>query len=300
MRETLYVSVDAAGREHAPGGRVEWRLPDGGGDPVTKRADGLVLRRPVALLEVLEERIFRVEPVGSAPALRDGTLLVREARLVARTRWDTETATCFALDCAEHCLQQSGLVSLPDGTPLERVIADARQVIADSSPDGGHNLGYLARLLAFHKLRRERAKLSELQLAELADDERRDLGAYDDPDYAGLLPITDSVLAAIEALRHHLEPRFVSAGGEAREAREQHRDEDRPGAMSLPSVFETPFGPVARGPRVLGFEPSWTAAREAARHARLAARDRRDRGGPSAQASERGWQADRLESILRS
>jgi hypothetical protein len=43
------------------------------------------------------------------------------------------------------------------------------------------------------------------------------------------------------------------------------------------------------------YEPAWTAAREAARHARRASRGREE---PDGEAAELSWQAARLEAVL--
>jgi hypothetical protein len=298
MNEPWYVAVDRTGVEHTPTGHVRWLVPSHGADAVTT-GDGLVLRRPVALLDVLEEQIFEAEPLEAAPPQPDGTLCVDRARLVAQARWDTETATLFALDCADHCETQLDVAALPDGTPLAAVLSDARRALGGMVPEAPERLGYLARLWSLRRLHHERAQLADLQQAVIVDDERRNRDAFDDSDYADLLPITDSVLAAVAALHHHLLPHLARAAVEVPEELGQHHNEDRTGAApSQPTLSAvTPFGSLSIGDGVLLDEPAWTAAREAARHARLAVRDR---GGARAEGAERAWQAERLGTLLRS
>ncbi|HLK13727.1 MAG TPA: hypothetical protein VKT78_02895, partial [Fimbriimonadaceae bacterium] len=77
MDTNWYVAVDAKGVEHTPTGRVRWHLPSPDADGTTSGENQkLVLRRPTALLDVLEARIFVAEPLGSAKPGEDGTLEV--------------------------------------------------------------------------------------------------------------------------------------------------------------------------------------------------------------------------------
>jgi hypothetical protein len=76
----------------------------------------------------------------------------------------------------------------------------------------------------------------------------------------------------------------------------EHAGLDRTTVMSIPTAEATPFGEVEAGaPHLLHYEPAWTCAREAARHARAAARDRQ---GEAGERSTRNWQAQQLEALL--
>ncbi|MGP8066297.1 MAG: hypothetical protein ACLP81_07970, partial [Acidimicrobiales bacterium] len=73
MNENLYVATNAEGVETTATGEITWTLPRVGaalitpGDVVRAPAGGeLVLRRPVALLEALDERIFAAEAAERA------------------------------------------------------------------------------------------------------------------------------------------------------------------------------------------------------------------------------------------
>jgi hypothetical protein len=294
VKQPLYVPTDSKGIEHAAAGRIVWQLPAGGVGQVTELGHPVVLRRPDALLDVLDERIYRAESRNDIKIAVDGTAVVPAARLVAQTYWDTGLATLFALDCAEHILTDAGDVSLPDGTSLVDVIAFARHVLDGISSEGTQRLGYLARVRALRRLRHERAEIADLSLRLVVGDEARDVDALDDASYTTVIPVTDSVLAAIEALRHHVLPEFYIDVEDAREEQKEHRDLDRPQPLSW-KLESTPLGVVEYGPRTLPYEPAWTAAREAARHARLAAKDRL---GAEGETSQRLWQATLLASIL--
>jgi hypothetical protein len=52
---------------------------------------------------------------------------------------------------------------------------------------------------------------------------------------------------------------------------------------------------MLNAPHLLRYDPAWTGAREAARHARSAMKDR---NGADGEASELTWQAATLASIL--
>jgi hypothetical protein len=108
--------------------------------------------------------------------------------------------------------------------------------------------------------------------------------------------VTDAVLTAIEALRHHALHHLYLAIEESREEREEHANPEHGRATRLPTALVTPFGNVEiGGPLVLNYEPAWVGAREAARHARLAVGER---SGSEAEATERAWQAERLAQVL--
>jgi hypothetical protein len=266
-----YVPTDSKGIEHAAAGRIQWELPDGGLVRVTRSSQLLVLRPADRVLEVLDERIYAAESVGTGTTHADGTMTSESARLTSRTYWDIESATKFAISVAEHALAPMGAVSLPDGTTLEEVLGYARQVLDGTSPDAHDHLGYLARLRALRRLSQEQGELSDHNLGVLVEDEARSIDALDDPAYASVIPVADSVLASIEALRHHVFPALYMDFEDAAESRGEH------GSIGL------------------RYEPAWASAREAARHARMAAQDR---GGADGETTERLWQAQLLESVL--
>jgi hypothetical protein len=104
------------------------------------------------------------------------------------------------------------------------------------------------------------------------------------------------VLAAIEALRHHLYPHLYLRAEDTVEERLEHDVEDRQTVLPTPSVVGSPFGPIPTGGGpTIEYDPAWTSAREASRHARLAVEDRL---GRSAGLDELTWQADTLEAVL--
>jgi hypothetical protein len=297
LGEALYVTTDADGIDRSSGEHIAWKLPDGRTPHVTESDHSLVLHLPVALLEVLDERIFQAEPTSPTKVANDGTAKVSSARLITQTPWNTGSATVFALDCAEHILGDAAGATLPDGTLLDTVLRDARQLLLDLDSSARGRLGYLARLSALRRLQRERGELGDLSLGLLSDDATHDVDAFADPAYATLLPITDAVLAAIEALRHHVLPRVYVSAEDANNEREEHALIERTTPMKTSTPIVTPFGAFETGgEHGLRYEPSWTSAREAARHARTAARDRHGAQGETTEAS---WQAQRLGALLK-
>ncbi|MBS1847544.1 MAG: hypothetical protein JST73_04640, partial [Actinobacteria bacterium] len=208
MSENIwYVTTHPGGLEASPEGLVQWVLP-GNRPNVTVAPTGraLNLRSAVALLDVLEAEIYEAEPVGPEPHDDAVVLDVRSARLVRRTGWDTRRATMFAIDCAAHVLASSSPAILPDGTELGTVLVDARWAATASDGRGDDRLDYWARVSAMRRIRHDREQLAELSRAIVLADERRDVDALDDAPYASTVAVTDAVLAATEALRHHLLP----------------------------------------------------------------------------------------------
>lgn len=298
MGEILYVSTDSEGVEHPPSGAVVWNLPPDTAPTVAADGTTLVLRLPTALLEVLEEMIHRAEPIGSATKGEGGEIAVSSARLVEGTPWNTESATRFALDCAEHVLTEVPEAVLPSGTRLVEIIAGARALLDGAEPGADHRLGFVARLAGLRRLRQHRSEVADFSLAQMFADEVKDLDALDDPAYATSVAVTDAVLGAIEALRHHVLPHPFGTFDDQIVENEEDKSLDREAPMSLPVPPQTtPFGPVmfGGGEGVLRYEPSAVAAREAARHARMAAKGR---AGDAGEESERSWQAARLEALL--
>ena len=299
ITDHLYVATDSSGIEHGGSGDVVWSLPATKVSTYAASGEMLTLRTAFGLLEVFDEAIFRADPLTEVLASVDGTVHLAAARLISQANWSSEIATRFALSCAEHILGEAADLTLPDGTSLGEVITRARTLLDELEPDAAEHLGYLARLSALRRLRRERSELGDISLAVLTEDELNDFAALDDPAYATVIPITDAVLASIEALRHHLLPGFDIALENRRGERDEHEIVDGPTELKIPSTVVTPFGSalVGGGPRVTAYEPSWTGAREAARHARMAVLDR---SGEEAERLERTWQAAALSALLES
>jgi hypothetical protein len=181
VSESLYVATDSKGVEHASTGAIPWSLPDAEGIHVTELGHPLVLRRLDALLDVLDQSVYRAEALFDVDLDLVGTVSVPAARLVARAHWNTEVATRFALDCADHLLSKAEDLVLPDGSSLAKVIVDARQVLDGINPGAGDRLGYLSKLRALRRLRHERSEISALALELMVEDEARDLDALEDP-----------------------------------------------------------------------------------------------------------------------
>lgn len=250
----------------------------------------------MALLDVLDEQIFTAVADGEVRVGADGTARVQTAHLADETPWDTESATRFAIDCADHCLGDARDVVFADGSTCATMLVDARHVLDAVDPEAAERVGRLAMVSAHRRLARDRNDLAALSLGLASEDGVKGVEVFDDPAYTALATVTDAVLAAIEALRHHLLPHAYSALEDTREEHEAHGvlDANAPKTPGTPMV--TPFGSFeAGGSRVLEFEPAWTSAREAARHARDAARLR---GGPEGERAERTWQASKLSEIL--
>jgi hypothetical protein len=296
MSDELYVATDAAGTEHAASGRIEWALPRDGVATDIRPGATLILRRADALLDDLDERIFRATSDETGLLSARGTSEVTTARLVSETAWDATSATRFALGCARHLLDEVGDVALPDGTSLTAVLDDAQKVLDGISSDAAPRLDYLARLRALRRLKHARRDIAEQSSEALADDDLADVDALDDAAYERFAPITDAVLAAIEALRHHVYPHLYMQAEDSHEERLEHKVEDRTTMSRVPTTTVTPFGSVMYGGGAnIEYDPAWTSAREAARHARMAIKDL---NGPTAEDEELKWQADALERVL--
>ncbi len=296
MTSNLYVSTDSNGIEHSALGHVEWVLPESNGSGEVQPGHSITLRRPIALLDFLDARIFTATSDEALDASSAGTVDVMTARLVGETKWNTQMAARFALDCAEHLLKDDEELSLPSGFTLQSIIADARTMLDESSAKSMPHLEYFARIRALRRLKHGRKDIADLSLAILVGDEMKDVDALDDPDYEALAPITDAVLAAIEAVRHFVLPHLYTDLEDARQDRIENRILDGKTDFGIPTSVVTPFGNVELGtPRSLEYEPAWTSAREAARHARLAVKDR---SGSQAELSELKWQSESLEAML--
>lgn len=296
MSENLYVATDANGVEHSPAGGIRWPISQAGNSVDIDMGHPVTLRQASSLLDYLDERVFLVNSSAEKRFSDDGTVVVNAAHVVSETPWNVELAVNFALDCAERPLDEFGDAALPDGRSLKAILKDARAIVDGSESDAIEPLHYLARLRALRRLKHERADIAGDSLSELIEDEKRDVDVFDDPDYEELAPITDAVLAAIEALRHHVLPHLYVSLEDVEDEHIEHANLDRKTVMPAPTAVVTPFGAGELGaPHLLKYEPAWTSAREAARHARIAVRDR---SGEAGETAERRWQADRLDALL--
>lgn len=298
MDGTRYVSTDSQGVEHAADGAVHWLLPDEGHAGETEGAR-LLLREPAGLLDVLDEVILEAVPIGAVTAVDEGAIATTKARLVRRTAWDVGPAAAFALECAAHVLGGVGDVALPSGITLDRAVADGRRALKGEEGKEQHaHLLRLAELGSLRRLVRDRRLLRADLGVGLAEDNARDLDAIDDPVFDEVRTTVDAVLAALEALRHHLLPSAYRHLEEHREEGEAHKTESARTPIFREVVVQTPWGPgMVGGPHVLSFEPAWSAAKETARHARDTAKARAG-GDVEAEAEERRWQGALLASLL--
>ena len=118
MTALLYVPPDAHGIEHTAGGRLGHR-----GDRDIASLDARAARllgAPVALLDVLDERIYRAEPVGHRSTPLDGVVSAVAARLTDLTSLNTESATGLSLDCAAHAHRDTRDWHWPMARPCRR------------------------------------------------------------------------------------------------------------------------------------------------------------------------------------
>ncbi len=283
-----FVATDADGLQHHEGYRRRWPLPvrtagdwQPGGVVEPDEHGAPVLLDAAGILEQLGECVFVAEAVGD-----DGA-----ARLVAGTSWSEKAAATFALDCVEHILAAvpgSADAELPGGGALGPIIASAREYSVSGTGTDGHRLGFVSRLAAARRLRREGVSVGDTVFLAAVQDEAADLDVLGDPGWDTLAAAREAVLAAVEAVRHVSVPFLVDLETRRYEAREEGR------AIQGGEV-DTPWGrfPVGGGSK---YAPAWAAARDAAERSRQAATDL---GGPPAGESERSWQVGRLTELLR-
>ena len=283
-----FVATDADGLQHHEGYRRRWPLPvreavgwkpgevvepDEHGAPVTLEAG--------ELLDQLGECIFAAEAVGDLGA----------ARLIARTSWSEPGAAMFALDCVDHILEivpGSAEAELPGGGTLGAIIASARQYLVTGAGADTHGLGFVSRMAAARRLRRESTAIGDAAFTAAAVAEGQGIDIRSDPAWDTLAAARDAVLAAVEAVRHVAVP-FLAE----RETRRYEAFEDRKSA-SVDQV-DTPWGRFAIDVGSPKYAPCWVAARDAAELSRQAATDL---SGETAGEAERSWQVERLVGLL--
>jgi len=284
-----FVATDADGLQHHNGHRRRWPLPvleAGGwrpGDVVEPDEHGTpVVLDADQLLDELGECVFLAEPAGEAGA----------ARLVAATSWSEKQAAAFALDCVEHILEivpGSAEAELPDGGSLGEIIASARQYLDNGTSTDTHRLGFVSRIAAARRLRRESTAIGDAAFTAAAQAEGQGVDLMSDPAWETLAAARDAVLAAVEAVRHVAFP-FLAE----RETRRYEAHEER--KVAEVDQVDTPWGRFAVGGAGPKYAPSWVAARDAAERSRQAAADL---NGPPAGEAERSWQVGRLVERLR-
>jgi hypothetical protein len=279
-----FVATDADGLQHHDGQHRRWPLPvrEAGrwqpGDVVGPDENGApVLVDADQLLDQLGECVFRAEAGGEA-----GT-----ARLVAGTSWSEKQAAAFALDCVEHILQivpGSAEAELPDGGTLGTIIASARQYLDNGTGGDTHRLGFVSRMAAARRLRRESTAIGDAAFTAATQAEGQGVDIMSDPAWETLAAARDAVLAAVEAVRHVAFPFLAERESRRYEAHEEHK-------VAEVDQVDTPWGRFAVGGAGPKYAPSWVAARDAAERSRQAAADLH---GSQAGESERSWQVGRL------
>jgi len=283
-----FVATDADGLQHHEGYRRRWPLPvreaDGwrpGGVVEPDEHGAPVVHDAGQLLDQLGERVFAAEIVGQAGA----------ARLVAGTPWSEKKAATFALDCVEHILEivpGSADAELPDGGTLRAIIASAREYLDTGTGSDAHRLGFVSRIAAARRLRRESTAIGDAAFTAAAQAEGQGVDILSDPAWETLAAARDAVLAAVEAVRHVAFPFLAD-----RETRRYEAHEER--KLAEVDQVDTPWGRFAVGGAGPKYAPSWVAARDAAERSRQAAADL---GGPDAGEAERSWQVARFVGIL--
>jgi hypothetical protein len=280
--DALFVPTDEQGRQFHDEEATFWSLPapaaDGtvaAGSVLEAAASGVKLLDLDALLDELGARIFVAESTSQGPAL------------VAETAWSLQTASRFALDCAQHVLAGVAPAAPEVAGTLQDVVAAARKWLDRAADADTGLLGRYSRLGMARRLRRQGDQVAHLAFDLAIDDEVADVDLFDDPHWTAVAAVRDAVLAAVEAVRHDSAPRFTQAENTRYEEGE---DTDH---APVSATFETPWGPFRAGLRK-GALPAWEAATEAAERARQSAADS---GGTA--AAERAWQRDRLMQALR-
>jgi len=282
------VATDNDGVQHHEGFRRQWALP-------VRRADGwepgTVVEpdehgKPVVLdanelLDQLGERIFVAELVGGEGA----------ARLVSGTSWSEPVAAMFALDCVEHVLEivpGSAQAELPGGGTLGEIIASAREYLSTGAGTDAQRLGFVSRMAAARRLRRESTAIGDAAFAAAAHAEGEGVDILSDPAWETLAAARDAVLAAVEAVRHVALPFLADRETRKYEAHEERKE--RRAAADVDEV-DTPWGRFAVGGGGPRYAPAWVSARDAAERSREAAADLE---GSEAGETERSWQVKRL------
>ena len=285
----LFVATDSDGLQHHEGYRRQWPLPVrhedawAPGEVVEPDDHGSpVLVDAVALLDQLGECIFVAETVGDKGA----------ARLVAGTPWSEPVAASFALDCVAHVLEVvpgSADAELPGGGTLGEIIASAREYLADGAGTDTQRLGFVSRIAAARRLRRESTTIGDAAFAAAVEAEGEGLDILSDPAWETLAAARDAVLAAVEAVRHVALPFLAD-----RETRRYEAHEERKAGADIDEI-DTPWGRYAVGGGGPKYAPAWVSARDAAERSREAAADLE---GSGAGETERSWQVGRLLELL--
>ncbi|MHB1986699.1 MAG: hypothetical protein ACYCSF_01750 [Acidimicrobiales bacterium] len=288
--ETYLVPTDADGTQHHGEEITQWPLPQpvagGGWQPgeFLEPAMGvpIVLRNLDGLLDDLGERIFLAEIVTAAAPDEHESV-----RLTAESGWTLFGAARFALDCAEHVVSEPAALLLPSGASLADVFAEARRYLSRDDGAGTGLLQALSRVALARRLRHLGDEVADLALGLTIEDESAEADVLDDPVWAAVASTRDSVLSAVEAIRHDAFPRLF-------EGQNSRYESDANAIDPLPEVVSTPWGNFVGGRRA-GIVPAWVAARDAAERARQAMSET---GGVGAEEAERAWQRRHLAAAL--
>ena len=215
--------------------RRRWLRPTSTAAPVLLDGD--------QLLDQLGECVFVAEPAGQAGS----------ARLVAGTSWSEQQAAAFALDCVEHILEivpGSADAELPDGGTLGAIIASARQYLETGAGADNHRLGFVSRIAAARRLRREGTAIGDAAFTAAAQAEGQGVDIMSDPAWETLAAARDAVLAAVEAVRHVAFPFLADRETRRYEAHEEHK-------VAEVDQVDTPWGRFAVGGAGPKYAPSW-------------------------------------------
>jgi hypothetical protein len=282
VKDERFVATDRSGTQQIADRNVSWPLPTERGPGEVVEAEpgtSLALLGLDGMLEQLGERIFLAE------ALEEVENGVRRARLLRETSWTLTAAARFALDCAEHAVTDSSLLTLPSGASLGEILADARKALDTEAERGNGLVQRVSRLALARRLRHLGVDVGDMVYQRAIADQVADLDALDDPEWTSAASVRDAVLSAVEAIRHDALPWLFEAENRSYLATEE-------GGVSF-GLMPTPWGAFSLSDK-LGIVPAWLAARQAAERAREVAGS----AGQKGSETERKWQLERLGAAL--
>jgi len=277
--DAKFVPTDEVGRQLHEGELTRWSLPrpSAPGSVAEAAPGGVHLLDVDELLEELGPRVFVAAANKGAPELS------------VETAWSPGAAARFALDCAQHLLDDaSGLPPTVSGT-LADVLAAARKSLDKAADVDTGLLGRFSRRSLARRLTRQGDHVGDVAFDLAVDAEVADVDIFDDAAWTAAAATRDAVLAAVEAIRHEAIPNFAEETSREEKAGAEVTEEGFAG------TFDTPWGPFHAGMRRVAL-PVWAAAGEAAERARQSVADS---SGPEAASEERAWQRERLLAALR-
>ncbi len=283
-----FVATDADGLQHHEGYRRRWPLPVRGetgwqpGDVVEADEHGAAVFSTGASFSTSSEnasswpnRPAKPARPASSPARRGPRSRQRRSRsIVSSTSWRSSQAA----------LTQSCPTAGRSGRSSPRL----RQYLETGTGSDDHRLGFVSRIAAARRLRRESTAIGDAAFTAAAQAEGQGVDIWSDPAWGTLAAARDAVLAAVEAVRHVAFPFLVDRETRRYEAHEEHK-------VAEVDQVDTPWGRFAVGGAGPKYAPSWVAARDAAERSRQAATDL---NGPTVGQAERTWQIARLEERL--